>query len=907
MSSLAAGLMCSAALAAVTPGWENVNPSRVEHPTGLELWKADFSRKDSFSFELREGADAVVTVTKGGVRIVKRNRDGYVVVKAKPFRTDKGRKLRLFADLEIPDGDVDYSSGFLRAHGEKEHLGLSPLEGFNFWGGGHHTMRGMPNTAPGMTTRKFAQFIADEGIVTPVIVVGGAPSTSVWRNWTVEDHLDAEVKWKKFRRQFGAVDHEHHRIDEKDFDRILASDVDHVAKIQRIDGVSRLVVDGKIAAPVVFKSHHRRKTGPGFESFAGYGLDGSDVRLMIKNVQLGADGTRHGFWTPSGFDATGAVAEVKRAMRMAPDSLFLIAIGCAAYPEFTEKEHPGERWIRKDGTPVMGTMNSCIIGYQLEKNSDCWPWVSYSSRIWREKVKGCIRELVAELKRQGLSKRIVGTHIYGYHDSQFSMPYADYSEAAKRECARIAKRAVSKDYDFLCKQTGFTAQEEFVREFKQALGKDSIGVIWCESPYNGAINASIFLNEFVRSDAVDVIVAQPHYRERRPAFPITCVIPTDSLHLHGKMFWNEFDLRTYGSINPGWAGNSAVSAMGVGMSHDFEMWQTVFRKHAGEMSALRMGYWMFDLESGWFAPPEISADIRRVAREERFLAEAPPSPWRPEVAVVVDEEQFFRCKDGNRNIAPTDDFIYAQQFRYFVTGGAPFLRYLSEDVMENPSLLDGCKMVVFAFMRNVDGRREKLLRRLGKGGRTLVFLSETGVSGGASAIGFRPKRIVGHFEHLIVPEHGFTDNVMSEIDVWQFRINPKNRTRGSRVTVAEDKDVRVLARYASDRLPALAVREDPDCRRVYVCEPGGFTPALFNRFAREAGAYVALDRPGVQLNMNGDFISLHCLRGGKYSFRLPFDCDVMNMRTGKQERVSGNRMLLEMTAGQTCRFRLHSK
>ena len=107
----------------------------------------------------------------------------------------------------------------------------------------------------------------------------------------------------------------------------------------------------------------------------------------------------------------------------------------------------------------------------------------------------------------------------------------------------------------------------------------------------------------------------------------------------------------------------------------------------------------------------------------------------------------------------------------------------------------------------------------------------------------------------------------------------------SRCTVSEGPDVKVLAHYADDGLPALATRLDGKSRSFYVCEPSGLTPTLLNRLARESGAYVAVTRPGLQLNMNGNFISVHCLRPGAYDFRLPFACTVTNLKSGKAEPV----------------------
>ena len=146
------------------------------------------------------------------------------------------------------------------------------------------------------------------------------------------------------------------------------------------------------------------------------------------------------------------------------------------------------------------------------------------------------------------------------------------------------------------------------------------------------------------------------------------------------------------------------------------------------------------------------------------------------------------------------------------------------------------------------------------------------------------------------------------MDVWAFRENPLKTTwRDGRVTVAEEDGVKVLSRYVSDGKPAVAYRDTEAGCRVYVCEPGGLTPALFNRFAKESGAYVAIDREGVQLNMNDDFISLHCLRGGTYRLRLPFDCTVVNLKTGRDERTEDGFLPLDLTAGETCRFTLERR
>jgi hypothetical protein len=56
--------------------------------------------------------------------------------------------------------------------------------------------------------------------------------------------------------------------------------------------------------------------------------------------------------------------------------------------------------------------------------------------------------------------------------------------------------------------------------------------------------------------------------------------------------------------------------------------------------------------------------------------------------------------------------------------------------------------------------------------------------------------------------------------------------------------------------------------------------------------------------MNGDFISVHALAGGRYDFKLPFACRVVNVKSGAEERIVNGCIPLEVTAGQTCWFLL---
>jgi len=193
-------------------------------------------------------------------------------------------------------------------------------------------------------------------------------------------------------------------------------------------------------------------------------------------------------------------------------------------------------------------------------------------------------------------------------------------------------------------------------------------------------------------------------------------------------------------------------------------------------------------------------------------------------------------------------------------------------------------------------------------GRTLVFLAEAGVDGGGKATGFDVDFTEKKLSHSIIPVECSAEDCrpMMEGEARRhFPEGPLSVPKGPRCTVKEVAGVKVLARFASDGAPALARLDGEDCVRVYVCEPAGLTPSFFRKLAAESGAYVPVGKDGVQVDMNGSFVSVHALRTGKWSFRLPFRCNVENVRSGRLEHVEKGAFTLDLTAGETAWFILH--
>ena len=794
-------LLGVAALFAATAGWENVNPDRTEFPAAKVVWTAP---ADGFSVVREGGAEGEVLLSGGEVRIKKTNGKGRIVVAARPFHAEKAKSLRLFADVSAKTESPSAAVGYLCAYGEKRVLAFPDLiSAKEFSSGCRPYMRGLVNSAPGMTYRKYAHFTPDGGLTTPTIVIEGAPSDSVWRNWGAEDLVAAQEAWDARYKKLSAQDRSGDIANRAEFDAALAADIDHTARIEVRDGFSRFVVDGEEAVPFAYKVASRDGA-----QYSGKPLQRHGVKVGCIGLALGELPGRPAPWNESGFDVRRAVDKIRRSMMIGDESCFILSLNCSAYPAFTEKEHPDEVWRREDGSVVRGNSGSAIPdeyndGGKLDKGDRRWPWVSYASPAWRGAIKDITARLFAELKKEGLFKRIVGVHYCGYNDGQFAMPVIDHSPCAKAEYAGHEDA----DYAYFAKSLGFRALEEFSREAKRLAGKPIIAVRWSMRPLGGHKDSAYDIDAFIKSDAVDVIVPQPTYGQRLSALAQGVRLPCQTLHRHGKMMWYEFDLRTYGALER-WA-KSPMSAKGLGTAEDLPMWRTIFRKHAGIMIAQRMGWWLYDMAGGWFYPEEIAADCGEVLSFCRELQSAKPDPWRPDAALVADERALAAYTLSDSRHASQ---LVMKQWPRTAMSGVPYDFYLAEDVYGEPGVLKRYKAVALCAFLDPDARQKELIRRLDEYG-------------------------VKHF----------------------------------------------------------------------VVQPNGYPPRFFNDFVKDAGGYVAM-RPGVaQVDMNGDFASVHCIVPGRHDFRLPFAARVVNVKSGFEEHVRDGVLQLEMSAGETCWFRIFRK
>ena len=907
-----------AMLLAVTSGWENVDPCRhnVDIAPEKMLWRASLQTPADIVFVRKEGAEGSVNVIDGELKIEKTNDRGYLLVKAAPFTMKEGVMSQFRADVNVSAAVPDCSHAYLRADDGREWIGYQT--GVSDAGSRPTVNCGLIQQPVGMYYRKRFTYRGEGKPVYPMIVVSGSPSVSTWKNWAADDRKDIdELFLKKIRPETWArrPRPEDAIVSHEEVLRQCAESIDHTAKLETENGVVYLTVDGRKVPPAAYHGvyHHSDYT----EITTGQPITSKGVPITIAWVHGGSgDHPSQCCWTPGDrYDAKKAADSFREMMRGDTNALFMVCYDCNAYPAFSE-EHPDEVYRDAKGNPIYGGRASCTPGYPGfdPKTSKTWPWISLASPSWRKSIKRNITAFVNELKRTGHAKKLIGIHFLGYNDGQFGMAYPDYSPCAKRayEDYVADNPGISTNYWQFCRQLTTLCQSDFAKAFKQAMGKDVVAIRWDDAPFVADYSHGTMCRD---PEGIDITVSQPTYSDRWPGLPDAPYVPWSSMALHNKMHWFELDLRTWWM----YCGDSlAGSEDHAGGSPDDAHFKATHRKLVGEMLATRSGFWYYDMGRGWFAGPEISKDIGEVVKVADRLNSKKPSPWTSDVAVVVDEEGLFGVEGGEKFSWPSHLYnICQKQLRYMSVAGIPYDYYLAEDVIARPELLTKKKVVVFVFWRQFDQRRIDAIQRLFGRGQTHVFLCESGVLGGLKEVsGFEVVYETHNaFSFVVRPEPGFSESVRGSFEQemirgtgWMGKKNGIVLPRGRRAYVKETPGVVVHGRFDDEgRGAAIAERRDGEARRWYIAAPGGLSPEIFQRICRESGAYQPLVKPGLMVNMNGDFISLNTLVAGRYDFRLPRSCRVVNLRSGKEEQSFDGVMKLELTAGETCWFLLEDR
>ncbi|MDX9980148.1 MAG: beta-galactosidase [Lentisphaeria bacterium] len=328
----------------------------------------------------------------------------------------------------------------------------------------------------------------------------------------------------------------------------------------------------------------------------------------------------------------------------------------------------------------------------------------------------------------------------------------------------------------------------------------------------------------------------------------------DSVKLHGKLWFNENDIRT--SLSPGKPG-------GWGKPDDVAGDVLQQDKDLANAFANGAAQWWFDVGRNRYDDPGLMARIAGYAANGPAVLAADRSPV-DQIALVVDEKSLCHLRVGDR----LGRHLLVGHLPQLQRCGAPVGHYLTSDL---PALTRH-RLLVLPVSFAPDERQRENLEKLKGDGRVLVFLYAPGVYQGdtldaaaAEAFcGIRLKQLPGSQKLRVTLASGDSYGADEEV---------------APVFVADDPAAEVLGTLP-DGSPGLVVKRFPTWTAVFSAAP--LPPAtLLRQFADRAGVH-GYTPPGDVVWASRDLLAVGVNEAGPRQIQLPRRVhEVVDLYTGE--------------------------
>lgn len=211
---------------------------------------------------------------------------------------------------------------------------------------------------------------------------------------------------------------------------------------------------------------------------------------------------------------------------------------------------------------------------------------------------------------------------------------------------------------------------------------------------------------------IDVLCSPISYFDRGLGQSAPSMTAAESVALAGKLWLNEDDTHTYLATGTQPGSRDHVRTR--------EESNAELLRNVAQESLRNFGTWWMDLgATGWFNDAALWTDMKRMQKiDDWFLKH--PTPFRPEVAAVIDEASVLRVAAGGQRVTRTTLYeIRAPLGRM----GAPYGQYLLDDVVTGR-----VQAKLFVFVNGWSYSAEERARLTRIAGGAALFVETTGVT-----------------------------------------------------------------------------------------------------------------------------------------------------------------------------------
>ena len=413
-------------------------------------------------------------------------------------------------------------------------------------------------------------------------------------------------------------------------------------------------------------------------------------------------------------------------------------------------------------------------------------------------------------------------------------------------------------------------------------------------PYMAPFSGHHALGRVLRCPELDFLFSPCRYDDRGTGGASGFMAPVASVRAHGKLWCNEADNRLLHSWDRSGRSDTLRGSAAV-----------IVREFASTFATASGQGWL-DFGEGWLP---YDSRLRRVFKDclrvSRQLAEENAIAPDPEnaIAVVLDEQAIFR--------APYKQRLFLNLvgiYPHLLRTGTGVHWYLLSDLEK----LEQYKCIVFTPTVNAltAEQRRFIDGKLKKNGRTLVFLYSTGIYDGDKFLPGEAGREAGvkvdfrqSGSKYALRRNPGADPVLKYLpDYYTFGFA---EPADFKMMPQKDAQTEVLFSYDREgKSPGMVRRRHSDWTAVYSASNGLSAPVL-RGLAEEAGIRIFNPFPGDVTYTAKGFCSVHTLRGGKRTFRLPERArKVVDPLSGREYKIENGTISVELPPESTAMFRI---
>lgn len=387
-------------------------------------------------------------------------------------------------------------------------------------------------------------------------------------------------------------------------------------------------------------------------------------------------------------------------------------------------------------------------------------------------------------------------------------------------------------------------------------------------------------DKIFNSEYIDMISAPSSYSWfRRKEGVVGYMLPVDTLTLNNKVFFQEFDHRTF---LPSLQFESEKTFPGStdGAKNRQETINMIRREYLSVQSK-GLALWWFDMFEGWYYDEELMREINKcVELGERFSQSKSIS----EIAVIADNESLYYV---NKNAHINSELLLWQRAE-LSKSGAPYDMYLASSL--DKINFEQYKLVIFLNQFKYNERYEKIINdKIKKDGKTVLwmyapnYISDVlGVKGVCEATGMRIGKLSNTETIVNVNDKRFGFSFPKDT---MFYVN----VEGDDYFTSNEKDVEILGRYQINFSPAV-VRKNFEKYKSIFCAVGYMTADVLREIAGAAGVHIySYDSDNI-VYVNSEMIGVYHRTGKDAEIIVKEDGEYTDLYSG-ETFVSENKKL----------------